>query len=160
MNHCQKEEFQSMLNHCVLSTHYISWHSNFVTTLPQRRGWRCNNVVAWSKMRVVATSVSDFVTTMLSDAATTLLQRRHNIKHMVSRPFYYGQFWFFSRHWIVRDLQNYVSIEFSFWQSRCTLVDSWLCLLLLCEQDKLTRLGAKVVMKRIETSSVVVEDRG
>ena len=26
------------------------------------------------------------------DVATTLLQRRHNIKHWISRPFYYGLF--------------------------------------------------------------------
>ena len=41
-------------------------------------------------MRVVTTSVSDVVTTSLSDVvkvATTLLQRGHNMKYLVSKPF-------------------------------------------------------------------------
>ena len=38
------------------------------------------------------------------DVATTLLQRRDNIKHWISRPFYYGLFWFLSLHQNVRDL--------------------------------------------------------
>ena len=116
-----------------------SWHSDVVTTLSQCRGWCCHNVVAWSKMRVVVTSVSG--------VATSLLQRCHNIKHLVSRPFYYGQFWFFSRHRNVRELQKYWSIESSLWQARRTLVNSWLCLLLVCEQDKEARLSAEVAMK-------------
>ena len=39
--------------------YFPSWHSDIVTTLSQRRGWRCDKVVARSKMRVVAMSVSD-----------------------------------------------------------------------------------------------------
>ena len=37
------------------------------------------------------------------EVATTLLQCRHNNKHLVSRPFYYRQFWFLSRHRNVRE---------------------------------------------------------
>ena len=40
------------------------------------------------------------------DVATTLLQRRHNIKHWISRPFYYRVFWFLSLHRNVRELQK------------------------------------------------------
>ena len=93
--------------------------------------WRCGNVPV----------------RRCQDVATTLLQRRHNINHMVSRLFYYRQFWFLSRHWNVRELQNYLTIEFSLWQARRNLVDSLLCLRLVCEQDNLARLGAKVAMK-------------
>ena len=76
-----------------------SWHSDVVTTLWQRRCWRCDNVVARSKMRVVPTSVPDVVTTSPSNVVKTLPQRRHNIKHWISvRPFYYGLFWFLYLH--------------------------------------------------------------
>ena len=55
------------------------------------------------------------------------------------------------------ELQKYLSIESSLWQARRTLVNSWLCLLLVLEQDKVARLGAKVTMKvigqRKQTSS-------
>ena len=40
------------------------------------------------------------------DVATTLLQRRHSIKHWISRSFYYGLFWFLSRHRNMRELQK------------------------------------------------------
>ena len=40
------------------------------------------------------------------EVAATLLQRRHNIKHWVSRPFYYRLFWFLSLHRNVRELQK------------------------------------------------------
>ena len=46
------------------------------TQLAQRR---CDNVVAWSKMRVVPTSVSGFVTTLLSNVVKKLPQRCYNI---------------------------------------------------------------------------------
>ena len=98
-------------------------------------------------MRFVVTSVSDVVTTSLFDVVKALLQRHQNIKHLVSRPFYYGKFWFISRHRKVRELQKYLSIESSLWEARRTLVNPWLCLLLVCEQDKVARLGAKVAMK-------------
>ena len=32
------------------------------------------------------------------DLASTLLQRHHNIKHLITRPFYCGLFWFLSLH--------------------------------------------------------------
>ena len=47
----------------------------------------------------------------------------------------------------MRELQNYLSIEFSLWQARRALVDSWLYLLLVCEQDNVDMLGAKVAMQ-------------
>ena len=83
-----------------------SWHRDVVTTLSQRRCWRCHNVVARSKMRVVPTSVSNVVTTLLSNVIKTLLKHRHNIKHWISRPFYYRLFWFLSLHRNVRELSG------------------------------------------------------
>ena len=68
-----------------------SWHSD---------------VVAWSKMRVVPRSVSDVVATSLFDVVKTLPQRCHNIKHWISRPFYYRLFWFLSLHRNARQLQK------------------------------------------------------
>ena len=56
-----------------------SWHRHVVTTLSQRRCWRCHNVVTWSKMRIVPTSVSDVVTTSLSDVIKTLPQHCCNV---------------------------------------------------------------------------------
>ena len=109
-----------------------------MTTLSQRRGWRCHNVVRRSKMRVVATSVSDVVTTSLFNVVKMLAQRHDNIKQLVSRPFNYRQFWFLSRHRNVRELPKYLSIESSLWQATRTLVNSWLPLLLVCEKDKET----------------------
>ena len=49
----------------------------------------------------------------------------------------------------MRELQKYWSIESSLWQARRTIVNSWLCQLVVCEQDKVARMGAKVVMKRL-----------
>ena len=49
-----------------------------------------HSVVARSKMRVEPTSICDVVITSLSDVAIMLLQRRRNIKHWISGPFYYG----------------------------------------------------------------------
>ena len=65
-----------------------------------------HSVVARSKMRVEPTSICHVVITSLSDVAIMLLQRRRNIKHWISGPFYYGVIWFFSLHWNVRELQK------------------------------------------------------
>ena len=81
------------------------------------------------------------------DVTTTLLQCRYNIKHLVSRPFYYRQFRFLFSHRNVRKLPKYLSIESSLWQARRSLVISCLCLLLVCDQDKVVKLGAKAAMK-------------
>ena len=66
---------------------YPSWNSDVVTTLPQRRCWRCHNVVARLKMRNVPTSVSDVVTTSLSNVAKTLTQRWFNVATRLSTGF-------------------------------------------------------------------------
>ena len=47
----------------------------------------------------------------------------------------------------MRKLQKYLSIESSLWQTRRTLSNSWVYLRLVCEQDKVARLVAKVAMK-------------
>ena len=60
-----------------------SWHSDVVTTLSQRRCWRCH-VVVRSKMRVVPTSVSNVVTTSLSNVAKTLPQRCYYVATTLS----------------------------------------------------------------------------
>ena len=62
-----------------LVEHLPSWHSDVVTTLWQRRCWRCHNVVTRSQIRVAPTSVSDVVTTSLSDVIKTLPQRCCNV---------------------------------------------------------------------------------
>ena len=90
-----------------------------------------------SEMKVVATSISDTVTMSLSNVVKTLLQHHDNIKHWVSRSFYYGQFWFPSCH--QRELQKYLSNESSLWQARCTLVNLWLCPLLMCKLDQVVQ---------------------
>ena len=116
-------------------------------TLSQCRGWHCHNVVAWSKMKAGATSISNNGKMSLSDVATTLSQRHHNIKHLVSRPFYYRQSWFLSCHQNVRELQKYLSSKSSLWQARHILINSWLYLLLECEQDKVARIDGKETMQ-------------
>ena len=81
------------------STTLPSWHSDVVTTLLQRRCWRCHNVAARSKMTVVSFWRCDNVALQrCQEVASTLLQRRHNIKHCITLPFYYGLFWFLSLH--------------------------------------------------------------
>ena len=57
--------------------------------------------------------------------------QNHNIKHLVSRPFYYRQFWLFFSAIKTWELPKYFSVEHSFWQVRRTLVNWWLCLLCL-----------------------------
>ena len=69
-----------------------SWHSDVVTTLSQRRCWRCHNVVARSKMWVVPTSVSDVVTTSLSNVVKTLPQRCYNVATTLSIGLVLGHF--------------------------------------------------------------------
>ena len=74
--------------------------------------WRCHNVVvdivttlSHGRKWVAPTSVY-VVTTSLSEVAKTLPQsyykRCYNIKHWISRPFYYALSWFLTRHWNVR----------------------------------------------------------
>ena len=131
---------QLPLNIC----HFPSRHSDVVTTLSQRRGWRCHNVVARSKMRVVATSVSDVVTTLLSDVVKTLPQRCYNVATTLS-------IWFLG-HFITDNSDFFPAIETwesykSTWVLNLVFGNSWLCLLLVCEQDKVARLGAKAAMK-------------
>ena len=92
-------------------------------------------------MRVVATSVSGIVTTLLSDVVKTMPQRSYNVTTTLT-------IWFVN-HFITdnSDFFPALSIESSLWQARRTLINWWLCLLLVCEQDKVARLGAKVAMK-------------
>ena len=89
-----------------------SWHSDVVTTLSQHRCWRCHNIMGHSKMRVVPKSVSDVAITSLFDVIKKFSQRRHNIKHSISRPFYYRLSWFLSLHQNMRELQKcYVALN-------------------------------------------------
>ena len=83
-----------------------SWHSDVVTTLSQHRCWPCHNIMGHSKMRVVPKSVSDVAITSLFDVIKKFSQRRHNIKHSISRPFYYRLSWFLSLHQNMRELQK------------------------------------------------------
>ena len=86
-----------------LQSNKPSWHSEIVTTLLQRRGWRCQNVVAQSKIRVVAMSVSDVVTTSLSKYVKTLPQRCYNVATTLS-------IWFL-RHFITDNSDFFATIE-------------------------------------------------
>ena len=63
-----------------------SWHSDVVTTLSQR----CGTVENESCADVSFRRCDNVALQRFQDVVTTLLQRRHNIKHWVSRPFYYG----------------------------------------------------------------------
>ena len=85
------------------------------------------------------------------DVAKTLLQRRHNIKHLVSRPFYYGQLGFFPAFETWKNYKSTWVLNPVFGKREPTLINSWLCLLLVCEQDKVATLGAKVAMKGLGT---------
>ena len=82
-----------------------SWHRDVVTTLSQRRCWRCHNVVARSKMRVVPTSVSNVVTTSFSDVIKMLPQRCCNVATLLSIGFLghfttdYSHFFPFNETW-------------------------------------------------------------
>ena len=124
-----------------------SWHSKVVKTPWLTLSQLCDKVENESCGNVALQRCDNVAVRHCQDAATTLLQRTYDIKHLDCRPFYYGQFWFLSQHWNVRELQKNLSTESSLWQARCTIVNSWLCLLLVCEQDKVARLGAKVAMK-------------
>ena len=106
--------------------------------------WQCCHSVV---LDVVTTLWHGWKWKLWRHRSPALWQCCHNIKHLVSRPFYYGQFSFLSCHRKVRELQKYLSTESSLWQARRTVVNSWLCLLLVCEQGKVARLGAKVAMK-------------
>ena len=56
-------------------------------TLSQCCGWRCHNVVAWSKMKAGATSISNNGKTSLSDVVKTLPLRYHNVTITLSTWF-------------------------------------------------------------------------
>ena len=90
----------------------VSWN---ITQMPQQR---FHNVVTTSWLTLSqhwGMVENESCDNVMSDVATTLLQRYNNIKHLVSRPFYYRQFWFLSHHRNVRELQKYLSIESSLW---------------------------------------------
>ena len=108
--------------------------------------WLYHNVVARSRREI-----SNDVKIALSRVVKTLPQRCYNVATTLS-------IWFldhfitdnsdlFSQLRNMRKLQKYLSIEYSLWQARRTLVNSWLCLLLVCEQDRVAKLGAVVAMK-------------
>ena len=88
------------------STTMVGWQSKRFTagtvTLWQRCGTveneSCADVSFWRCDNVTLRRYQDF--------ATTLLQRHRNINHWISRPFYYGTFWFLSLHQNVRELRK------------------------------------------------------
>ena len=88
------------------STTMVGWQSKRFTagtvTLWQRCGTveneSCADVSFWRCDNVALRRYQDF--------ATTLLQRHRNINHWISRPFYYGTFWFLSLHQNVRELRK------------------------------------------------------
>ena len=91
--------------------------------------WPCQSPTLWQRL------------------CPNMSRRCHNIKHLVSRPFHYGQFWFLCHHRNVRGLHKYLSIESGLWQARRTRANPWHCLLLMCKQYKVVKLDAKVAMK-------------
>ena len=98
LDKCPREKLPH-LDKCPLDDCY---HQAGTVTLSQRcdtvesESWadigfrRCDNIALWR----------------YQDAATKLLQRRDNIYHCISRPFYCRLFWFLSLHRIVRELSG------------------------------------------------------
>ena len=129
----------------------LAWRrcDNLVTMSWLTLSQRCGTVENESYGNVGLQCCDKIAVRRFQEVATTLLPCPHNINHLVSRSFYYGQFCILSRHQKVRELQKYWSIESSLCQERPTLVNSWLCLLLLCGQDNVARL-AKVAMKGLD----------
>ena len=66
-----------------------------LTQLAQRS---CGNVENESCTDVSLRHRDNVALQRCQDVASTFLQRRHNIKHWITRPFYYGLFWFLSLH--------------------------------------------------------------
>ena len=67
-----------------------SWHNDVVSTLSQRGGTVKNESCTEAGFqRCDSVAIRRY-----QDGTITLLQRRHNIKHWICRPFYYRLFWF------------------------------------------------------------------
>ena len=115
-----------------------SWHSDVVRLLSQRCGMVENEGCGDVSLR----HCDNVAVQHCQDVDTMLLQRPHNIKHLVSRPFYHGQFWFLSCHRKVRELWKYWIQSLS-----SEMHPLCFCLLLVSEQDKVARSSAKVEMK-------------
>ena len=67
---------------------------------------RCGTVENKSCADVSFSRCDNFPLRGCQDVDIKLLQRRHNIKHWISRPSYYRLFWFLSHHQNVRELQK------------------------------------------------------
>ena len=79
---------------------------NVVTTSLLTLSQRCGTVENESCTDVSFRRCDNVALQRCQDVATTLLQRRHNIKHWISRPFYYGLFCFLLLQRNVRELQK------------------------------------------------------
>ena len=69
-----------------------SWDSDVVTTSLLTLSQRCGTVENESCTDVSFRRCDNVALQRCQDVASTLLQRRHNIKHWITRPFYYGLF--------------------------------------------------------------------
>ena len=83
-----------------------SWHRDVVTTSMLTLSQRCGTVENESCADVGFQHCDNVTLRRHQDVATTLLQRRHIVKHWISRPFYYRLFSFLSLQWNVRELQK------------------------------------------------------
>ena len=88
----------SQENACVKSQ--LAWQRchNVVTTSLLTLSQSCGTVKNESCTDVSFRRCDNVALQRCQDVASTLLQRRHNIKHWITRPFYYGLFWFLSLH--------------------------------------------------------------
>ena len=73
-----------------------SWDSDVVTTSLLTLSQRCGTVENESYTDVSFQRCDNVALQRCQDVASTLLQRRHNIKHWITSPFYYGLFCFLS----------------------------------------------------------------
>ena len=71
---------------------------NVVTTSLLTLSQRCGTLENESCTDVSFRLCDNVALQRCQDVASTLLQRRHNINHWITRPFYYGLFWFLSLH--------------------------------------------------------------
>ena len=88
----------SQENACVKSRLAQRRFDNVETTLLLTLSERCGTVENESCTDVSSRRCYKVALQRCQDVASTLLQRRHNTKHLITRPFYYGLFWFLSLH--------------------------------------------------------------
>ena len=88
----------SQENACVKSQMAQRRCDNVVTTSLLTLSQRCGTVKNESCTDVSFWRCDSVALQPCQDVASTFLQRRHNIRLLITRPFYYGLFWCLSLH--------------------------------------------------------------